>query len=201
METIKKYFPNLTDKQIQLFEQLGPLYQEWNEKVNLISRKDVDHFYERHVLHSLAIAKVFEFEPFSHVMDLGCGGGFPGIPLAILFPNTKFLMVDSIGKKINVVNDVIEKLGLTNAKAVWSRAEDVDQQFDVVVTRAVTQLEKLFGWTRKKTKHIIALKGGDLTYEISAVASIKKKLTIHPIKDIFEGEFFETKVVLDIKLS
>lgn len=201
METIRQYFPDLTDLQIHQFEQLGPLYEDWNEKVNLISRKDLDHFYERHVLHSLAIAKIHSFEKKDSVMDLGCGGGFPGIPLAILFPETHFLMVDSIGKKINVVKDVIHQLGLTNAEAKWSRAEEVEGQFDIVVTRAVAQLDKLFGWTRKKTKHIIALKGGDLTYEISAVSNIKKQLTIHPIKDIFEGEFFETKVVLDIKLA
>ncbi len=200
MNEILKYFPDLSQEQIQLFERLGPLFLEWNEKVNLISRKDTDQFYERHVLHSLAIAKVFQFEPSSRIMDLGCGGGFPGIPLAILRPDCNFLMVDSIRKKINVVSDLIEQLELPNAATQWKRAEEVDGKFDIVVTRAVAQTEKLLRWTRRKTKHVIALKGGDLDQEIRNVSNIKKKLNIHPIKDFFEEEFFETKVVMDIRL-
>lgn len=198
---IEHYFPNLSNQQKQQFEELEKLFLDWNSKVNLISRKDTEHFMERHVLHGLAIAKVYEFSPQQKVMDLGCGGGFPGIPLAILFPETNFLMVDSIRKKINVVQDLIEKLNIQNAQAQWSRAEAVEGKFDVVVTRAVAQLKSLFQWTKGKTKHIIALKGGDLQQEISNVANYKKELTQHNIKEIFEGDFFETKQVLDIQLA
>ena len=199
MDIILKYFPELTEQQIALFKQLEPLYLDWNQKVNVISRKDVDQFYERHVLHSLSIAKVHSFKSGESVLDLGTGGGFPGIPLAIMFPETNFLLVDSIGKKINVVKDVIEQLGLKNASAEWTRVEEIPQKFDVVVTRAVAKLEKLLAWTKKQTKHVIALKGGDLTQEIRDVSNIKKKYQIYSIQDFFKEDFFETKVIVDVQ--
>jgi 16S rRNA (guanine527-N7)-methyltransferase len=199
MELILKYFPELSDNQIQQFKQLQFLYSNWNEKVNVISRKDVAYFYERHVLHSLSIAKIHSFEAGTKVLDLGTGGGFPGIPLAILFPETQFLLVDSIGKKISVVQDVIQQLGLQNAEAKWSRVEEIDTKFDVVVTRAVAKLEQLLLWTKFHSKHIIALKGGDLSQEIKDISNIKKTLQLYPISDFFEEEFFETKFIVDLK--
>ncbi len=198
MDLIQHYFPDLTTAQINQFEQLQALYADWNEKVNLISRKDVEHFYERHVLHSLSIAKIHAFQSGTKVLDVGTGGGFPGIPLAILFPDTQFLLVDSIRKKISVVQDVIQQLGLKNAKAEWSRVEDIDEKFEVVVTRAVAKLEQLLIWTKKHSKHLIALKGCDLQQEITDVSNIKKTLTVYPIPDFFSEEFFETKVIVDI---
>jgi 16S rRNA (guanine527-N7)-methyltransferase len=199
MDLIKKYFPNLTSLQLKQLEQLQPLYLDWNEKVNIISRKDVEHFYERHVLHSLSIAKIHSFEAGTKVLDLGTGGGFPGIPLAILFPETQFLLVDSIGKKISVVQDVIQQLGLQNAEARWSRVEEIDTKFDVVVTRAVAKLEQLLIWTKFHSKHIIALKGGDLSQEIKDISNIKKTLHLYPISEFFEEDFFETKFIVDLK--
>jgi 16S rRNA (guanine527-N7)-methyltransferase len=199
MDLILKHFPDLTTNQIHQFKRLQALYADWNEKVNVISRKDVEHFYERHVLHSLSIAKVHHFESDQKVLDVGTGGGFPGIPLAILFPETQFLLVDSIRKKISVVQDVIQQLELKNAKAEWSRVEEIDEKFDVVVTRAVAKLEQLLLWTKKHSKHLIALKGGDLQQEITDISNIKKVLTVYPIPDFFKEEFFETKVVIDIK--
>ncbi|WP_035728001.1 16S rRNA (guanine(527)-N(7))-methyltransferase RsmG [Eisenibacter elegans] len=199
---IEKYFPELTDSQKAHFERLGSLYQDWNQKINVVSRKDVDLLYERHVLHSLAIAKVMGFKPMAEVMDLGTGGGFPGIPLAILFPETRFLMVDSIGKKVKVVEEVIEGLGLKNARALHERSENVDQYFDFVVTRAVAPLETLVYWTRDKFAQmynhplkngIISLKGGDLAEEIKAC---RKPCKVWEISDFFEESFFETKKVV-----
>lgn len=200
---IQKYFPELTVHQIQQFDQLFDLYQNWNAQINVISRKDIDLLYERHILHSLGIAKVCEFLPGSNVLDVGTGGGFPGIPLAILFPETQFLLVDAIGKKIKVVNEVAAGIGLKNLKAVHSRAEQVNQNFDFIVSRAVTQLKDFYPWVKgkfnKKSNHKLAngvlyLKGGDLTEEL--VASQLKNIQLFPLSVLFEEEFFETKFVV-----
>lgn len=200
---IQKYFPNLSEIQISQFDQLFELYQIWNAQINVISRKDIDLLYERHILHSLGIAKVCEFLPGSNVLDVGTGGGFPGIPLAILFPETQFLLVDSIGKKIKVVNEVSNAIGLQNLKAVHSRAEQVNQNFDFIVSRAVTQLKDFYPWIKgkfKKQSHhqlangVLYLKGGDLTEELSA--SQLKNITLYPLTAYFSEEFFETKFVV-----
>jgi len=200
---IQKYFPNLNPNQIKQFDQLYGLYQNWNSQINVISRKDIDLLYERHILHSLGIAKVCEFLPNQSVLDVGTGGGFPGIPLAILFPETKFLLVDSIGKKIKVVNEVSSAIGLKNLKAIHSRAEQVDEKFDFIVSRAVTQLKDFYPWIKGKfEKHsnsdlsngVLYLKGGDLKQELedSQIKSIK----LFPLTDYFDEEFFETKYVV-----
>ncbi|OAQ42152.1 16S rRNA methyltransferase G [Pedobacter psychrophilus] len=200
---IQKYFPNLTDYQIKQFDQLYGLYQNWNSQINVISRKDIDLLYERHILHSLGIAKVCKFLPSQSVLDVGTGGGFPGIPLAILFPETKFLLVDSIGKKIKVVNEVSSAIGLKNLKAIHSRAEQVDEKFDFIVSRAVTQLKDFYPWIRGKfEKHsesdlkngVLYLKGGDLQQELNE--SQMKNIKLFPLTDYFEEEFFETKYVV-----
>lgn len=199
-EIILKYFPNLTDQQKSQFQQLETLYKEWNEKINVISRKDIDEFYERHVLHSLGIAKIMEFADGTKVLDIGTGGGFPGIPLAILFPNTEFTLVDSIGKKITVVNAVAESLGLKNVKAYHERAEKIKDKFHFVVSRAVTQMPVFLRWLKGKfekeqfnPKHngVLYLKGGDLGEELAGI-----KCEIYNLKDQFEEEFFETKKVV-----
>lgn len=204
-QIIEKYFPNLTDIQKEKFGKLKGLYIEWNEKINVISRKDMDNFYERHVLHSLAISKIMEFKKGSHILDIGTGGGFPGIPLAILFPECQFLLVDSIGKKIKVVTEVAKSLQLDNLKAQHIRAEEINTQFDFIVSRAVTQMPKFLTWTKGKFKKentnelpngILYLKGGDLTEEMSMV---KKDYKIHQLNTIFEEEFFETKKVVYVK--
>lgn len=198
---IEKYFPHLTEVQKSQFAQLGPLYKDWNEKINLISRKDIEELYTRHVLHSLGIAKVMKFKAGSRVLDVGTGGGFPGIPLAILFPETEFLLVDSIGKKINVVKDVAETLGLKNVRASHIRAEAVKEKFDFVVSRAVTQMPIFATWVRNKFEKkqinalpngILYLKGGDLRQELRP---FKDALTYN-LEDYFEDEFFETKKVV-----
>jgi 16S rRNA (guanine527-N7)-methyltransferase len=200
---IQSYFPNLTEKQIEQFDALFELYQIWNAQINVISRKDIDLLYERHILHSLGIAKVINFVPGTQVLDVGTGGGFPGIPLAILFPDTRFLLVDSIGKKIKVVNEVATVIGLLNLKAVHSRAEQINQNFDFVVSRAVTQLKDFYPWVRgkflKEQKNdlkngILYLKGGDLTEELAA--SELKNIKLFSLTDYFEEEFFETKYVV-----
>ncbi|MEO5911951.1 MAG: 16S rRNA (guanine(527)-N(7))-methyltransferase RsmG [Pelobium sp.] len=200
---IQKYFPNLSTIQIAQFDQLFELYQIWNAQINVISRKDIDSLYERHILHSLGIAKVCEFLPGSNVLDVGTGGGFPGIPLAILFPETQFLLVDSIGKKIKVVNEVASAIGLQNLKAVHSRAEQVSQNFDFIVSRAVTQLKDFYPWIKgkfKKQSHhqlangVLYLKGGDLTEELSV--SQLKNIKLYPLTAYFSEEFFETKFVV-----
>ena len=166
MELIEHYFPNLSERQKQQIDQLLPLYSTWNEKINVISRKDIDNFYERHVLHSLAIAKVISFEAGDTVLDIGTGGGFPGIPLAILFPQTQFILVDSIGKKITVVAEIAKALELKNVHAKVDRAEHIRQPVDYIVTRAVARMEDLLRWSKNKhPKKIIALKGGDLKEE------------------------------------
>lgn len=200
VELIQKYFPNLTEKQIEQFIKLDELYKEWNEKINVISRKDMDSLYEKHILHSMGIAKVMEFSDRTKVLDIGTGGGFPGIPLAILFPEVHFTLVDSIGKKITVVKEVSEGIGLKNITAIHSRAEDIKGQFHFVVSRAVTQMPVFLRWLRGKfdkeqfnPKHngVLYLKGGDLAEELAGLKS-----EIFNLKDYFEGDFFETKKVV-----
>lgn len=199
-QIILKYFPNLTDEQKSQFQQLETLYKDWNEKINVISRKDIDEFYERHVLHSLGIANIMEFADGTKVLDIGTGGGFPGIPLAILFPNVEFTLVDSIGKKITVVNAVAESLGLKNVKAYHERAEKIKDKFHFVVSRAVTQMPVFLRWLKGKfekeqfnPKHngVLYLKGGDLGEELAGI-----KCEIYNLKDQFEEEFFDTKKVV-----
>ena len=204
MTEILKYFPNLTEEQQNQFALLLPLYKEWNEKINVVSRKDIDNLYLHHVLHSLAIAKVLRFKDGSRILDLGTGGGFPGIPLAILHPSVSFMLVDSTAKKIRVVQEVAEALGLKNVEAQHIRVEDIKgQQFDFVVTRAVTSLDQLFRWSRKliKNKHInilpngiFALKGGSIREEIKALGK-GQYVDITNISKFFEEEYFEEKVV------
>ncbi len=206
MEEIIKYFPDLSEKQKQQFKKLEALYQDWNAKINVISRKDMDSLYLKHVLHSLAIAKVVKFKPKANVLDVGTGGGFPGIPLAILFPETNFYLVDSIAKKIKVVQEVANTLDLKNVKAEQIRAEKVKGEFDFIVSRAVTKMDDFIKWVRKKTKKkhaheikngILYLKGGDLTEELQNF----KNATIYSISDFYEEEFFETKKVVHIPLK
>ena len=206
MEVIKKYFKDLTEEQIQQFEKLESLYKEWNAQINVISRKDIDELYLRHVLHSLAIAKVQVFEPKSRVLDVGTGGGFPGIPLAILFPETQFYLVDSIGKKIKVVQEVANALGLKNVRAEHGRAEKVKGEFDFIVSRAVTNMDDFVKWTRKKVakkqQHelkngILYLKGGDLTEELVNFP----KATLYNLPEYFTEDFFETKKVVHVPLK
>lgn len=194
MKTLQKYFSELSDVQLKQLEQLLPLYTEWNEKINVISRKDLENFYERHVLHSLSIAKIISFEKGETVLDIGTGGGFPGIPLAILFPETTFILTDSIAKKITVVNEVVKALQLENVITKVERAENIRQDFDYVVTRAVAKMSDLLYWSKNKhPKKIIALKGGDLKDELE---SIKKNIRIVELKDIFKEDFFETKKIV-----
>lgn len=206
MEEITKYFPNLIERQKSQFEQLQPLYKEWNDRINVISRKDIDRLYERHVLHSLGIAKVQPFLPGANILDVGTGGGFPGIPLAILFPETQFLLVDSIGKKIKVVREIALGLGLKNVKAEHIRAEKVKGEFDFIVSRAVTQMDTFVQWTRKKTakkqRHelkngILYLKGGDLLVELRHFP----KATIYDLSDYFTEDFFATKKVVHLPMK
>ena len=211
MELIKKYFPKVTAGQLAQFEQLEPLYREWNDKINVISRQDIDNLTERHVLHSLAIARVIGFGPDAQVLDLGTGGGFPGIPLAIYFPETKFTLVDGTGKKIKVVEEVAAALGLKNVTALHARVEDLKMmgQFDFVLSRGVAPLDKLLAWGQKflKKKHfhalpngILALKGGDLRPEIKALPGKGKSYTdVFPIKEFFTEPFFEEKSVVYVQ--
>ncbi len=194
MQLIQKYFPELSPIQAEQFAQLQDIYTFWNNQINVISRKDMDNFYERHVLHSLSIAKLNKFKPNETVLDIGTGGGFPGIPLAIYFPETQFILCDSIGKKIRVAQEVSQVLNLKNVQTMVSRAEQLDIHADEVVTRAVAPMADLLRWTRKlKPKRIIALKGGDLKEELSA---IKKHISITDIKDYFDESFFETKKIV-----
>jgi 16S rRNA (guanine527-N7)-methyltransferase len=197
-----KYFPDITPTQRQQFEQLPELYNHWNNQINVISRKDIDQLYERHVLHSLGIAKIISFLPGEKVLDVGTGGGFPGIPLAILFPETQFYLVDSIGKKIKVVQEVASALGLQNVKAAHLRAEQVDEKFDFVVSRAVTRLKEFYPWVKgkfnKQSKNklpngILYLKGGDLEQEIAESGLFVQQFNL---KDYFREEFFDTKQVI-----
>jgi 16S rRNA (guanine527-N7)-methyltransferase len=206
MDEILKHFPNLSDNQIEQFQKLDFLYHDWNEKINVISRKDIDSLYTKHILHSLAIAKVNKFEPGTYVLDVGTGGGFPGIPLAILFPETRFFLIDIIAKKIKVVQAVAEALDLKNVKAEQLRAENVKGDFDFIVSRAVTNMPDFVSWVKtkikKQNKHelkngILYLKGGDLTEELAAFP----KATEYNISDFFEDEFFETKKVVHLPLK
>ncbi len=206
MEIIQKYFTNLTRHQIKQFSELKKLYQDWNLKINVVSRKDIDELYLRHVLHSLGIAKVIEFKPGSKVLDVGTGGGFPGIPLAILFPETEFHLVDSIGKKIKVVNEVAVGLGLENIKTTHGRVEDIKDKYDFIVSRAVAQMETFVHWTKgriaKKQNHdlkngILYLKGGDLSEELKRYTTA----SIYDLPNYFEEPFFETKKVVHLGMK
>jgi 16S rRNA (guanine527-N7)-methyltransferase len=206
MEEILKQFPNLTENQILQFQKLEALYQDWNAKINVISRKDIDELYAKHVLHSLAIAKIQPFEAGSYVLDVGTGGGFPGIPLAILFPETRFYLIDVIAKKIKVVQAVVDALGLKNVKAEQIRAENVKGDYDFIVSRAVTNMPDFVSWIKdkikKQNKHnlpngILYLKGGDLSEELKDFPSA----TEYNIADFFKDEFFETKKVVHLPLK
>ena len=205
MEKLLTYFPTLTDLQQQQLHQLQGLYADWNRKINVISRKDIDALYERHVLHTLGIAKVISFRPNANVLDVGTGGGFPGLPLAILFPETNFYLIDSIQKKIRVVEAIAKAIDLNNLKASYLRAEDVEGQFDFVVSRAVTQMPRFVGWVKNKistsqqhelTNGILALKGGDLTAELLDYPNAK----VYPLDRYFHEQFFATKAVVHLPL-
>lgn len=206
MNIIQHYFPEISEVQQEQFQQLESLYKEWNSKINVVSRKDIDELYVRHVLHSLGIAKVVSFKPKSKILDVGTGGGFPGIPLAIMFPDSKFHLVDSIGKKLKVVEGIVETLGLKNVKTTHGRAEDVKGEFDFIVSRAVTAMPIFVGWVKtkiaKKQNHgikngILYLKGGDLTEELQ----VFRTTTIYELSDYFKEEFFETKKVVHLPIK
>jgi 16S rRNA (guanine527-N7)-methyltransferase len=206
MQELLSYFPDLTEDQISKYQKLAALYHEWNAKINVISRKDIDFLYEKHVLHSLGIAKVQAFKPGAKILDVGTGGGFPGIPLAILFPETSFYLIDAIGKKIKVVKAVAKALELENVKASHERAEKVKGNFDFVVSRAVTNMPDFVKWVRnkiaKKSVHelkngILYLKGGDLTEELKVFKTHRE----FPLSDYFEGAFFETKKVVYLPIK
>lgn len=200
VDLILKYFPNLSEYQVEQFQKLEPLYLEWNEKINVISRKDTDFLYEKHILHSLGIAKVMQFAPNTKVLDVGTGGGFPGIPLAIMFPEVEFTLIDSIGKKIKVVQGISDGVGLKNVIAIHGRAEKLKEKYHFVVSRAVTQMPEFLRWLKGKfekeqinQKHngVLYLKGGDLAEELAGI-----KCEIHQLKNYFEEEFFDTKKVV-----
>jgi 16S rRNA (guanine527-N7)-methyltransferase len=206
MQLIHKYFPDITSLQQDRFERLYDLYADWNDKINVISRKDMDYFYERHVLHSLAIAKVVSFAAGTRILDVGTGGGFPGIPLAILFPESQFTLVDSIGKKIKVVNAVIEALNLDNCSALNTRAEMLTESYDFIVSRAVTELPKFMTWVNKRvasSSHntiangILYLKGGDISEEIKP---FNNKSKLYPLKNFFDEPFFDTKLLVHLSV-
>jgi 16S rRNA (guanine527-N7)-methyltransferase len=201
-QLILTYFPNLSETQIAQFERLQELYEDWNSKINVISRKDMDQFYVHHVLHSLGIAKVMGFQPDTKVLDIGTGGGFPGIPLAILFPDTHFHLVDSIGKKIGVVKDVAKQLKLSNVEAQQARAEELVRKYDFVISRAVTQMVNFYPWVKNKIKKedinefqngILYLKGGDVDEEMEA---LDKSYVVYHLEDYFKEDFFKTKKVV-----
>ena len=206
MEILEFYFPNLTEKQKFQFSKLQELYTFWNAQINVISRKDIDELYIRHILHSLGIAKIQAFKEGSKILDIGTGGGFPGIPLAILFPETQFHLVDSIGKKLKVVKDVVEGLGLENVSTTHGRVEEVKETYDFIVSRAVAQMETFVRWTKgriaKKQNHelkngILYLKGGDLTDELQRYTSA----TLYDLPAYFEESFFETKKVVHLGMK
>lgn len=203
-DLIPKYFPELSKKQLDQFDQLWSLYHDWNARINVISRKDIDELYLRHVLHSLSIAKLFTINDGTKVLDVGTGGGFPGIPLSIYFPEVEFKLIDSIGKKIKVVNEVIKAAKINNAQGMQIRAEEIKDQFDIVVSRAVTQLPKFVSWVSKKIKKgnssgvgngIIYIKGGDLEEELSKLSWTKE---VYDLSTHFNEEFFETKKVVHL---
>ena len=207
MLKIIKYFPNLTPEQIVRFEKMDPLYRDWNGKINLISRKDIDSLYEKHILHSLAIAKIIDFRPGTRILDVGTGGGFPGIPLSILFPLCHFVLIDSIGKKIKVVQAVSLELGLKNVKAIHGRVEDVKEEFDFVISRAVTTFPAFVGLVKKNISRkpqnalpngIIYLKGGDIQEEIK---DYKRNIEVTEISNFFNEPFFETKKVVYLPVN
>ena len=207
MEIINKYFPNLTEQQRERFAALDELYRDWNSKINVISRKDIDNLYEHHILHSLGIAEIINFKPGTRIMDLGTGGGFPGIPLAIMFPEVQFHLVDSIGKKIKVATEVSNSIGLKNVKLSHSRGEEIKDKYHFVVTRAVMPLIDLMKTVKKNIGNeqfnllpngIIALKGGELNAEM---ASMKNICTTWALKDYFNEEFFETKKVVHVTVN
>ncbi|MBN3520515.1 16S rRNA (guanine(527)-N(7))-methyltransferase RsmG [Algoriphagus lutimaris] len=202
VELIQAYFPELSEKQLEQFSRLGEIYSDWNSKINVISRKDMDQFYVRHVLHSLGISKVMAFQPGTKVLDIGTGGGFPGIPLAILFPDTHFHLVDSIGKKINVVKDVTKQLKLSNVEAQQTRAEELVRKYDFVVSRAVTRMINFYPWVKNKIRKedfneypngILYLKGGDVDEELEELG---KSYVVYHLEDYFKEDFFETKKVV-----
>lgn len=206
MEIINKYFPNLTEQQRERFVALDELYRDWNSKINVISRKDIDNLYEHHILHSLGIAEIINFKPGTRIMDLGTGGGFPGIPLAIMFPEVQFHLVDSIGKKIRVCDEVRSALGLTNVTTEWTRGENIKEKYDFVVSRAVMPLTDLVKLIRKNVSRtsnnampngLICLKGGELEHE---VMPMKSQTLITDLSDYFEEEFFQTKKVVYVAL-
>lgn len=206
-DIIFHYFPHLSDEQKKQFDLLFPLYREWNEKINVVSRKDIENLYVNHVLHSLGIARVISFKKGASVLDVGTGGGFPGIPLAIMFPDTSFHLVDSIGKKITVVNEVARAAGLKNVKGEQIRAEQVKGQYDFIVSRAVTRMKEFYGWintkVRKQSVHeldngILYLKGGDLEEEM---AELKRPYQVFELSSFFKEEFFETKKVIHVPLT
>lgn len=206
MEIIKKYFPKLTEEQVQKFQTLDALYRDWNSKINVISRKDIDNLYERHVLHSLGIAEVIRFKPGTRIMDFGTGGGFPGIPLAIMFPDCHFHLVDSTKKKILVCQEISQSLGLQNVNTEWARVEEVKEKFDFVVSRAVMPLSDIIKIARKNiSTHssnalpngFICLKGGELEHEI---APFRKKAITTPLSDYFEEEYFKAKLIVYVNV-
>ena len=207
MQLIEKYFPDLSQQQLEQFQELTPLYKEWNEKINVISRKDIDNLNERHILHSLALAKIVNFKAGSEILDLGTGGGFPGIPLAIFFPEVKFTLIDGTRKKITVVDAIAQKLELDNVKAKHLRAEECKHRFDFVVSRAVTRLERLIPWSFRLLKHkqvnpipngLFAWKGGNIKEEIKALPN-KEYIEKYPIPQYFKEEYFQEKQILYIQ--
>lgn len=204
MQEVLKYFPEISTRKIDIYSQLKPLYDEWNQKINVISRKDMESFYLHHVLHSLSIAKVFRFEPGTSILDVGTGGGFPGIPLAIFFPDVNFVLVDSIEKKMKVVRNVAQTLSLTNVQSIRNRAEELDQKFDFVVSRAVTSLPVFMQWVKdkikKKQKHsfangVIYLKGGNFADELN---QIHLHHSTYNLSDLFDEEYFQTKKIIHL---
>ena len=206
MESILKYFPNITEKQKKQFAALYDLYYDWNSKINVISRKDIENLYEHHVLHSLAIAKYITFKPGTTIMDMGCGGGFPGIPLAIMFPEVDFHLVDSIGKKVRVAGEIAQSIGLTNVRTSHSRAEEIKDKYSFVVSRAVMQLPDLVKICRKNISKehinalpngIICLKGGDMTAETEPFKSCREIINV---SNYFQEEYFKDKKVVYVQI-